>query len=114
MEDRREMTFRFYRCCTSVAAVRHSALPAALSSYASPLTVLCSEEREPDMHISLIMSQLKYQSRAPSHLTKAEVMKPRALKLNETARGRRAGGRGLPGWEGAKSEAEAGAEVKSI
>lgn len=51
------------------------------------------------MHISLIMSQLKYQSTAPSHLTKAKVMKPRAMKLNETAWGRR-NGWGLPGQGG--------------
>lgn len=76
------------------------------------LTVLCSEEKEPDMHISLIMSQLKYQSSAPSHLTKAEVMKPSTLKLNETAQGQWAE-RELSGWEGVKCEAEAGAEVKS-
>lgn len=40
------------------------------------------------------MSQLKYQSRAPSHLTKAEVMEPRVLELNETCVGAegRAGG----------------------
>lgn len=65
------------------------------------------------MHISLIMSQLKYQSRASSHLTKAEVMKPGALKLNKTAWGRRVG-QGLPGCEGTKSKAKARAEVKSI
>lgn len=64
------------------------------------------------MHNSLIMSQLKYQySRAPRDLTKPEVMKPRALKLNETG-GRRAR-QGLPSWEEAKSEAKPEAEVKS-
>lgn len=76
------------------------------------LPVLCSEEREPDIHISLIMSQLKYQSSAPSHLTKAEVMKPSTLKLNETAQ-RRWVERELSGWEGVKCEAKARAEVKS-
>lgn len=68
------------------------------------LTVLCSEEREPDMHISLIMSKLKYQSRAPSHLTKAEVMKPRVLKLNQERW--RVASLLSSGWVGAKSEAK--------
>lgn len=62
------------------------------------LAVPCSEEREPDVHVSLIMSQLKYQSSAPSHLTKAEVIKPSTLKLNETAQGCRAE-RQLSSWE---------------
>lgn len=52
------------------------------------------------MHISLIMSRLKYQSSAPSHLTKAEVMKPHALKLNQTAMGRVEGGGVVTGQGG--------------
>ncbi len=81
-------------------------LLAPLLSPSRRLTVLCAEEREPDMHISLIMSQLKYQSRASSHMTKAEVMKPRALELNETAWGWRVD-RGLPDWKGAEFKAKA-------
>ena len=65
------------------------------------------------MNVSLIMSQLEYQFRAPGHLTKAEVMEPRALKLNQTAQGRWLG-LGLPGWKGAKPEAKSCAQVESI
>lgn len=68
-------------------------------------------EREPDVHISLIMSQLKYQSGARSHLTKAEVMKLRALELNETAQGRKGGAGGGSG--GGRGGCQVGREAKS-
>lgn len=70
------------------------------------LLLRCSEETEPDVHISLIMSLLEYQSRASSHLTKGEVMKPCALKLNQTARG--------PWWGSAASLGRSSVCVSSL
>lgn len=105
------MRTQFYlrcTCCYSYCAPLPAALIPPLLSPSRHLTLLCSEQRQPDTSNSLIMSQLKYQYRAPSYLTKPEVMKPCILKLNETGWGWRTRQRV------AKSEAKAGAKVKSL